>query len=224
MAEGRHLAIAHRAGNDPATLRAAEAAGADYIELDLWPFRGRLEVRHWKTIGPIPIYWERWRLAPRGITFPSIEEVLSAAAPETRLMFDLKGGSPRVAEWLLAALRAKGRARRYAVCSQWWRMLEPFHAEEGALVWYSAGSERALRRLLERLRKRPADGVSAHRKLLDAQTVAALHELVPIVVTWPVDDAATLERLAAMGVDGFISEQPEVLALVRGLDSAVSRT
>ena len=47
------LLIAHRAGNDPAHLRAAEAASADVIEADLHLWRGRLELRHLKTAGPL---------------------------------------------------------------------------------------------------------------------------------------------------------------------------
>lgn len=43
------LAIAHRAGNDLRALGAAARAGVDLIEADIWPWRGRLEVRHLKT-------------------------------------------------------------------------------------------------------------------------------------------------------------------------------
>jgi hypothetical protein len=47
------ITIAHREVNSIVTLRAAEAAGVDVIECDLWLHRGRLEVRHSKTLGPI---------------------------------------------------------------------------------------------------------------------------------------------------------------------------
>ena len=56
----RPLAIAHRGGNSLDEARAAIAYGADMLETDVWPHRGRLEVRHVKTIGPWPIYWEKW--------------------------------------------------------------------------------------------------------------------------------------------------------------------
>ena len=65
------LLIAHRAGNDPAHLRAAEDAGADVIEADLHLWRGRLELRHLKTAGPLPVYWDRWALAPPWRRFDS---------------------------------------------------------------------------------------------------------------------------------------------------------
>ena len=56
--------IAHRAGNDPAHARSAWEAGADLIEADVWLYRGRLEVRHTKTMRGLPLLWDRWSLAP----------------------------------------------------------------------------------------------------------------------------------------------------------------
>ena len=46
------LAIAHRSGNHLERLQPAVAAGADLIEADVWLHRGKLEVRHLKTLGP----------------------------------------------------------------------------------------------------------------------------------------------------------------------------
>lgn len=213
MAEVGLLAIAHRAGNTLAGLRAAEDMGADYIELDAWPFRGRLEVRHWKTIGPLPIYWERWKLAPCGLTFPTAGEVIAASRPGTKLLFDLKGGSRSAARELAALLRDRPHPGAYAVCSQWWGMLEPFAGEPGASRWYSAGSRRALGRL-RRFAPGVADGFSVHAKLLDAEIARALRGLAPVLASWPVHDEATLERLRALGVNGFISESPAVIARI----------
>ena len=55
--------VAHRAGNDLALLRRAEERGITHVEADLHLFRGRLEVRHLKTVGPLPILWDQWTLA-----------------------------------------------------------------------------------------------------------------------------------------------------------------
>ena len=63
------LAIAHRAGNSLEGLRTANALGADVIECDVHEHRGRIEVRHLKTAGPLPFLWDRGQLvsasAPR---------------------------------------------------------------------------------------------------------------------------------------------------------------
>ena len=52
------LAIAHRAGNSLTELRQAAALGVDAIECNVHE-RGRLEVRHLKTAGPLPFLWDR---------------------------------------------------------------------------------------------------------------------------------------------------------------------
>ena len=55
------VVIAHRAGNSLERLAGAGAV-ADVVEADVHLFRGRLEVRHAKTLGPFPRLWERWYL------------------------------------------------------------------------------------------------------------------------------------------------------------------
>ena len=55
--------VAHRAANSLEGLQLAGGTGARLHECDIHLFWGRLEVRHLKTIGPIPILWDRWFLA-----------------------------------------------------------------------------------------------------------------------------------------------------------------
>ena len=62
----RPFVVAHRAGNDLGTLRRAEALAIPLVEADVHLRRGRIEVRHLKTLGPLPVLWDRWRLAPAG--------------------------------------------------------------------------------------------------------------------------------------------------------------
>ena len=63
------LAIAHRAGNSLAGMHAANELGVDVIECDVHTYRGRLEVRHLRTAGPLPFLWDKGELvsasAPR---------------------------------------------------------------------------------------------------------------------------------------------------------------
>ena len=71
---GRALLVAHRAGNDPRSARAAAQAGADLVEADVHLRRGRLELRHPRRIGPV--LWDREgvalvRGAPQGRSRPS---------------------------------------------------------------------------------------------------------------------------------------------------------
>ena len=86
--------VAHRAGNDLGILRRAEALAPRLVEADLHLRRGRVEVRHLKTLGPLPLLWDRWRLAPGWRPRLELPALLEAAAPGTELMLDLKGHDP----------------------------------------------------------------------------------------------------------------------------------
>ena len=77
----------------------------------------------------------------------------------------------------------------------------------------SARTGGELTRLLRRLETGPAvHGVSVHRKLLDRESVARLARHVELVMTWPVNDLALLDRMIDLGVSGIISDEPAVLA------------
>jgi glycerophosphoryl diester phosphodiesterase len=188
-------------------LRRAEARRARFVEADVHLYAGRLEVRHLKTIGPLPILWDRWYLAPRDTPRLELREVLDAVAPGTELMLDLKGIDPRLPRRLAAALA--GHSGPVTVCSRNWRFLRRIR---GARIVHSVGSRRQLRALRRRFKQRRLEGVSIHRRLLDAATVADLRRRAEIVITWPVASADEARRLASWGVDGVITERFERLA------------
>jgi len=72
-----------------------------------------------------------------------------------------------------------------------------------------------LARLQRRLRRgRAPYGVSLHGSLLTAPVVAELRASVALVMSWGVNDLATLERVASLGVNGIISDEPDVLRAV----------
>jgi hypothetical protein len=203
--------VAHRAGNDLARLRAAEALELPLVEADVHLFGGRLEVRHRKTVGPIPILWDRWELAPPWAPRLLLEELLTAAAPGTELMLDLKGHDRRLPGRVLAEIEAAGPPGRLTVCSQDWRLLEPLAGRPEIRVVHSVGNARQL----ARLRRRPEAlaGVSIHERLLDAAVVAELRKRAALLLSWPVESVAQARRLAAWGVQGLISRRFEDLAV-----------
>ena len=94
----RPFLVAHRAGNCLLQLRATELLGADLVEADVRLYRGRLEVRHLRAVGPLPIQWDRWQLAPSWRRRLRLAELIDATAPETGLVLDLKGSRTEVAE------------------------------------------------------------------------------------------------------------------------------
>jgi hypothetical protein len=199
--------VAHRAGNDLARLRAAEALKLPLVEADVHLFAGRLEVRHRKTVGPIPILWDRWELAPPWAPRLLLEQLLDAAAPGTELMLDLKGHDRRLPGRVLAAIEAAGLPGRLTVCSQDWRLLEPLAGRPEIRVVHSVGNPRQLACLPSTL-----GGVSIHERLLDAGVVAELRRRAALVLSWPVESVAQARRLATWGVQGLISRSFEDLA------------
>jgi glycerophosphoryl diester phosphodiesterase len=211
------IVVAHRAGNDPSTMAAA-AVHADVVEADVHLFRGRLEVRHAKTLGPIPVLWERWYLLDRGTPRISLEAVLEAAAPDVGLMLDLKGIDPRLPGRVLRAAEARLAETGLFVSSRAWRLVDRLHGAPGVRTLHSVGNRRELRALLRRYPSGALEGVSVHRRLLEPAVVSALRVRAPQVWSWPVDDLATARSLADWGVTGFISDAPHLLQPVRASD------
>lgn len=207
---GTSFIVAHRAGNDLTLLRRAVAAGAGLVEADVHLFRGRLEVRHLKTLGPLPVLWDRWYLAAPRRPRLELDALLRAAGADTPLMLDLKGHDPRLPRRVLAALDRAGAD--VTVCSRSWHLLKPFAGRPGVRVVHSVGSRRQLRALRRRFAGRRLGGISIHRRLLDPATVADLRERAELLVSWPVTTADEARRLWSWGVHGVISERVEALA------------
>ena len=200
------LRIAHRAANTLEGLRAAEDARCDVAEADIWYYRGRLEVRHTKTMGPVPLLWDRWLLEPAWRPRLSLAELASAAKHETLLMLDLKGGHKRLSEAVISEMRAVAPGQRYMVCSQWWDSLEPFRHVEEAFVMHSAGNAGMVRDVVKRLTWGRRHAVAAHRRLLSKAIVDTLHLHAEAVVSWPINTRTALEEVRGYGVDGITSD------------------
>jgi glycerophosphoryl diester phosphodiesterase len=205
----RPLAIAHRAGNDLGTLRAALDRGADLVEADVHAYRGRLEVRHLKTLGPWWL-WERDEVVRRREVL-EVRELLAAAARDPRLMLDLKGLHPRLPTRLARVLAEAVPDSTITVCTQHWWMLSAFRRLTNVRPVLSAGSRRGLRRLRSRVRRQPSYGVCVHRRLLTPQLVDELRHNAEVVFTWPVDTGAELDDAYRLGVDGVIGKDLAVL-------------
>ena len=196
------LRVAHRAANDPASLVAAGRLGADLAEGDVHLRRGRLELRHAKSLGPLR--WEPWHLVPpTGVVLADLAPHLSG---RPLLLLDLKAWQP----WLGARVRdemsAVAPGAPYAVCSRHWHLLDAFAGLEHVRTVPSVRTERALRRLPARLAGARAWGVALHASLVCPATVARLRRSVEVVLTWPVPDAAEQARLVAAGATGVIAD------------------
>lgn len=206
----RLLAIAHRSGNTVAGLRQALDSGIDLVECDVHAYRGRLEVRHLKTMGVLPWLWDRGELVHRRLHHRlELHELVAALGDDHRLMIDLKGVHPRLAPRVAQLLREESPDRSLTVCTKSWWMLDAFDVPVRQVL--SASSRRGVQRLRRRLAQGAVDGVSVRLSMLTPELVAELHRATDLVMTWSVDDAAALARAREVGVDAVISKSEDVL-------------
>ncbi len=212
----RPLLVAHRAGNSAEHLRTATDIGVDLIEADVWPYRGRLEVRHLKTMGPVPLLWDKWALVSARAPRLLLHDMLAGVGPGTRLMLDLKGGDERPARTVADTMSREMEGRAYTVCSRSWHLLDAFRDQPHVHVVHSIGTERELRAARRLLPDRPGDGISVQRRLLNAERVEALRRLAPVVMTWPINTRAHLRQVLDWGVNGVISDELELLRWMAG--------
>jgi glycerophosphoryl diester phosphodiesterase len=206
------LAIAHRSGNTVEGLQAALDAGVDLVEADVHAYRGRLEVRHLRSSGGLPLLWDKDTVVRRprhGVL--QLRDLIVALGDDHRLMIDLKGVHPRLARSVAGLLRDATPDRALTVCTKAWWMLDAFDVPVRR-VW-SASSRRSLARLRERLREpgRTAHGVSVRRSLLTPGVVRELHEATGCVMAWPVDTPEALAQSRELGVDAVISKDLALL-------------
>jgi glycerophosphoryl diester phosphodiesterase len=211
------LAIAHRAGNTLAGLRAATSLGVDVIECDVHQHRGRLEVRHLKTAGPLPFLWDTWELASASAPRLGLGELLDADERGTPFMLDLKGRRTSAAHNLATLLHERAHDVPLLVCGRHWPSVDVLGELSFVRRILSARNRSELSRLHHRLAGRDGPyGVSVHKSLLDTNTVSALKDQVEVVMTWPVNDLNSLDMMLGMGVTGVISDELDVLAELIG--------
>ena len=163
-------------------------------------------------MGPVPLLWDRWRLAPGWMPRLELSTLLAEAGPGTELMLDLKGRDVRLSSRVAEAI-ARARPARITVCARNWALLEPLRDVPGLRIVHSVGSRRQLRALRRRFAGRrlggrldPPASCSTRRP---SPTSRARSELV---MTWPVATASTRRAtLAGWGVDGVITERFDAL-------------
>lgn len=211
----RPLLIAHRAGNHLEQLTPAATAGAQIIEIDVWFHRGRVEVGHDKTLGPIPLRWDRWSLALGRSRKLVIRDVLERFPPDAKPMFDLKGTDPRLPDALQQAIEEHFPNRAYTVSSQNWAYLDEFLGAEGAHVIRSVGSPEMLQQMRRDLGAWTGAGIGLDVELLSAEVINELAAATPLIVTWTVNDLARAAELVRQGVGGIITDRLEVVRALR---------
>lgn len=139
-----------------------------------------------------------------------LEDVLDRYGKEAFLNIELK---VRGLESVVIRAMKRSRPRNYFVSSFLPGVIRRLHELDRSLV---LGTLAQTRWQLLRGRRMPADYVVPHFRLLSPELVEKVHAAGKQVITWTVNDAQQMRRIAQMGVDGIISDDTKLLVKTLG--------
>jgi glycerophosphoryl diester phosphodiesterase len=154
-----------------------------------------------------------------GVTVPSIDEVLEAL-PRTRLTIEVKAGAAQMA--LFESIERHGAADRIVAAGMYDADRTEFGSWRGAV---SPSSEQMTRwyklhlAALGTVTGMTGDVVQLPehhegRRILTPRLIRDLHHQGVHVHVWTVNDPADMNRLLDWGVDGIVSDRPDLLGRI----------
>ena len=208
------LLVAHRTPPSAPACAELAAAGAQIFEVDVQiDDRDRIVASHYFPMGPFGLFqrdnWHiRWHT--RAQRDPQLAEFVDHVPADCRLLLDLKEHAPARRDRLRAALMAPSLPReRMIACGPHDADLEAYR-QAGFATWRTAGTPVELAEVLA-ARRLPDDAVTVRHTLLTVDVLRRLHDRVPVVVAWTVNDPARANRLRELGVDGVTTDRVTVL-------------
>ncbi|MBF6590806.1 MAG: glycerophosphodiester phosphodiesterase [Ktedonobacterales bacterium] len=158
----------------------------------------------------------------RGITIPTLREVLTTF-PQARVNLDLKEADAEGERRLWALIQELEAEDRMLVGSFSLLALARFRQLCGGRLATSAAPPEIRNFLLAALSRtsrwlRPAyDALQVPEtwralRIVSPTTIAVAHRLGLAMHVWTIDDRPTMDRLLAWGVDGLMSDRPDLLA------------
>jgi glycerophosphoryl diester phosphodiesterase len=203
---GGVFGIAHNSGGSISATREALAHGADIIEIDVVSSRGRLHAAH-----DSPLRF----IGARFFRGPSLEDVWKAAAQAEVIKLDLKESNERYLE-LVAQFIAAHHGPELLVSSGNRGALARLARDAGeAIRLLSVPSAARLRDLRQDAElRRLIHGVSIRHDRLDDEAARWLEAEGLLVVTWTVNEAARLNEVVALGVDGVTTDNLAIMELL----------
>jgi glycerophosphoryl diester phosphodiesterase len=228
--EGRPLVIAHRgaaavaAANSREALQAGAASGADVVEFDISP--GLLVGHSLQELPETVLTLDEAleELKPRDVglhldvKLPGYENEVIEAARRHAL-----GDRAYISTAYAASARRFGQAApelRVAIGYPRDRLGVARAPWPGVLTDAGAAALRAAMpaRIPVLLRWARADALSLHHTLCSRAAVATAHRLGAPVLAWTANETAAIRRLAAIGVDGIVSDDPQKALEALSLD------
>lgn len=214
------FASAHRAGNTRKQALQAVEAGADLLETDIWLHKGRLELRHKQTLGPIPILWEKWSIAPGWTPRYLLRDLLRDAPGDVLLFLDFKGDEMELGPEVLKELQRFAPDRIVAICGRNYPQLQTIADEPNILCFYSVGSEEEWPIAQELIAASDHPALSIEASLATPERMDWINALGGVVVCWNVQTEERMRELRALGVDGFTTDNPDLITRIRQLREA----
>jgi glycerophosphoryl diester phosphodiesterase len=166
----------------------------------------------------------RYPFRGQGIGVPRLDEVLARHA-NTRIIIEMKGADPDLARAVAASVKKAGAVDRVCVSSFQQISVDTIRAEHPDLVTSaSVGEARwTLHRAWVRwpwVSKQPyfAFQVPEHTRRLRVVSPAFIrqvHKQGQVVQVWVVNERADILRLLDWGVDGIISDRPDIAIAAR---------
>ena len=233
---GWHIGDLEGLENSLAAFRRAVEEGYTHLETDVHATAdGVLVVHHDATLRRVAGHPGVLRTMPwadlAGVRLrgreplPRLEEVLEAL-PETRFNVDLK--APGTVAPMLRLLERDDVAERVAVASMEERRVDAVRSRFGDRVITGIASRSALRlrarAVSPAVLRRPLDRVLPVRgdlaqlpvrlgalTVIDAAMLDAAHDLGVEVHVWTVDRTSEMHRLLDLGVDGLMTDRPDLL-------------
>jgi glycerophosphoryl diester phosphodiesterase len=155
---------------------------------------------------------------------PRLREVLRRY-PEMAFILELKGDDDEIAREVVRDVRLAGALDRVCVGAYSMRMLAVARAAEAGVCTSACGNE--IRLALYRswirwpigrqryLAFQVPERAQGHR-IVSRQFIAAAHRASKLVQVWTVNHESDMRRLIALGVDGLITDRPDLgLAVAR---------
>jgi glycerophosphoryl diester phosphodiesterase len=159
--------------------------------------------------------------AGRGVRIPTLEAVLRAF-PGHVVSVEIKQQEPPIEAAVAGAIRATGMQRqvvvgsaRDAVCRRLKALapeLATFYSRRAGLVFFLALWSGLIGWYVPRHNMLAIPPRLGRLRLVTPAMLRAARRLEASVMVWTVNDPADMERLLALGVDGIITDRPDLLA------------
>ncbi len=160
----------------------------------------------------------------QGIGVPTLDDVL-AKHSTTRIIIEMKGGEPELARAVGAAIRRAAAVDRTCVGSFYQPSIDALRAAHPEIV--TSASEREARWTLHRswvrwpwVRQRryaafQVPEYAGRMRVVSPAFVRHVHREGHAIQVWVVNDRADVHRLLDWGVDGIISDTPDLAVAAR---------